>query len=153
MDILIRTLNGEDVSQVVKIQKQSPSAAQWNKMDYDRLIGQAGNLTLVASDSSKPGIVLGFVVFRQVEDEAELLNLAVAPSSRRGGIGWALMKEGIQQLMQSRARNIFLEVRASNQPAISFYAAMGFEPHSIRNGYYQNPDEDGYILKLELPGS
>lgn len=151
MGILIRSLNRNDLSQILAVQRQNLSAAQWKETDYDRLIGQSGALALVATEDRNPGNIMGFAVFRQVEDEAELLNLAVSPSSHRRGIGRALMKEGIQQLIQSHAQYLFLEVRASNQPAISFYASMGFHQHSVRKEYYQNPGEDAYIFRLDLP--
>jgi ribosomal-protein-alanine N-acetyltransferase len=45
---------------------------------------------------------------------------------------------------------VFLEVRASNKPALSLYCSVGFALHSLRKGYYRDPDEDAYVLALEL---
>ena len=42
---------------------------------------------------------------------------------------------------------MFLEVRESNLPAISFYESLGFRKTGRREGYYQNPPEAALILE------
>lgn len=156
MEIHIRSLDQKDVPEVLAIQCQNPSAAQWRAADYDSLVGQPGNValaaTVAAAEERNAGAILGFAIFRQVVDEAELLNLAVEPSNQRRGIGHALLKEGMRRLVQARAQFLFLEVRGSNQAALALYASMGFEHLSLRPAYYQNPCEDGYVLRLKSPG-
>ncbi|HUY15812.1 MAG TPA: ribosomal protein S18-alanine N-acetyltransferase [Terriglobia bacterium] len=151
MEILIRSLNKLDLPQVMAIQRQNPSASQWKETDYASLIGPPGNLGLVAAEEGQPGTISGFAVLRQVADEAELLNLAVASSCKRRGVGRALIRESIQRLAQSHARRIFLEVRASNHSALTLYTSMGFQRQSLRKEYYQDPCEDGLVLSLALP--
>ncbi|MGH9433706.1 MAG: ribosomal protein S18-alanine N-acetyltransferase [Terriglobia bacterium] len=151
MNILIRSLDRKDVPEVLAIQQQNPSAAQWKESDYGLLAGQSGNLALVATEKSEPGSTRGFVVFRHLADQAELLNLAVAPPCQRQGIGRALIEEGSSRLAQAQVQRLFLEVRASNQQALRLYHSVGFERHSVRKGYYQNPGEDAYVLRLEIP--
>lgn len=133
------------------IQCQNPSAAQWKEADYEAFIGTPGNLGLVAIEPSQPGTITGFAALRQVEDEAELLNLAVEVSRQRQGVGRALIRESIQRLALSPVRRIFLEVRASNHPALSLYASMDFQRLSLRKENYQNPCENGLVLSLGLP--
>ncbi|MGH9453968.1 MAG: ribosomal protein S18-alanine N-acetyltransferase [Terriglobia bacterium] len=156
MEIHIRSLDRKDIPQILEIQKQNPSAAQWKEADYDSLFSQPGRVALAATEASagerQAGAILGFAIFRQVVDEAELLNLAVEPSCQRRGIGRDLLREGMRQLVQAQAQFLFLEVRGSNQAALALYASMGFERLSLRPAYYQNPCEDGYILCAQLPG-
>ena len=46
-------------------------------------------------------------------------------------------------------KDIFLEVRESNQVAINFYKKNNFKQISIRKGYYSDPTEDAIIMKME----
>jgi ribosomal-protein-alanine N-acetyltransferase len=45
---------------------------------------------------------------------------------------------------------MYLEVRKSNNGAISFYNKYGFDILYERKGYYRNPPEDALVMVLEL---
>ena len=130
--IEIRPMTGADVSAVDSIQLSSlpNSAAGWVAGDFLRLD------SWVLSDNSK---VLAFLVARKVVDEEfELLNMAVAASHRRKGHGKALLEEVL-----GRHKGIwFLEVRASNTAALALYEALGFHRSGRRRDYYGAPLED-----------
>jgi ribosomal-protein-alanine N-acetyltransferase len=47
-------------------------------------------------------------------------------------------------------RDLFLEVRVSNRPAVSLYEGFGFSEMAVRARYY--PDgEDARVMHLHLP--
>jgi ribosomal-protein-alanine N-acetyltransferase len=118
------------------IQAASSEASQWEVSDYLQYF------TLVADTG---GDIAGFLVARPVDhSECDLLNLAVAPSYRRQGIGRAL----IRGLFESRQGTIFLEVRESNQAARALYKSMGFQEVKLRLQYYQSPPESGIVMKF-----
>jgi ribosomal-protein-alanine N-acetyltransferase len=48
-------------------------------------------------------------------------------------------------------RDIFLEVRASNDAAQRLYQKWAFVPAGVRKSYYQSPEEDALILRLSFP--
>src|ERR1041384_8375772 len=101
--ISVRHGKSGDLAAIAAIQGASPEASQWEVSDYLQYF------TLVAEIG---GEIAGFLVARPVDDsECDLLNLAVAPSYRRHGIGRAL----IRGLFESHRGTIFLEVRESNQ--------------------------------------
>jgi ribosomal-protein-alanine N-acetyltransferase len=83
-------------------------------------------------------------------DEAELRNIAVDPPHQRKGIARALLAEGIRTLQQAGVRQLFLEVRASNQPALAFYAAAGFQLLYTRHNYYHDPVEDALVMACDI---
>jgi [ribosomal protein S18]-alanine N-acetyltransferase len=134
--LLVREGKESDLPPVAAIQAACPQAAQWLVQHY------LAHDFLVAEDSSG---VAGFVVARHVApDESEILNLAVVSRSRRRGIARSLL-EGVAERHPGA---LFLEVRASNQAARSFYQAFGFQEVGIREEYYENPLESAVVMKF-----
>jgi len=142
----IRDYAKEDLPAVLAIQGECPQAAQWLAADYTNT---PGPLLLVA-EVEAASKVAGFVAFHQVLDEADLRNLAVLPEHRRRGVARALLEAACHRLQQAGTKRLFLEVRVSNEPALSLYSSLGFVLHSRRKNYYRDPDEDAYVLCLEL---
>jgi ribosomal protein S18 acetylase RimI-like enzyme len=125
-----------DLAEVAAIQAASPEAPQWNVADYlqyDLLVAVCGTQ------------VRGFLAFRTPEaSEREILNLAVAPGSRRQGIARELWKT----LLQGFSGSIYLEVRETNQAARNLYNSIGFQELSRRPGYYSYPLEAAIVMKF-----
>ena len=97
--------------------------------------------------------VAGFAAFHRVLDEAELRNMAVLSGDRRRGLGRTLLDEGHRELSLMGVERIYLEVRAGNAGAIRLYEAAGYRRQAIRRIYYQAPDEDAWVMSLELISS
>jgi ribosomal-protein-alanine N-acetyltransferase len=147
----VRPFADADLAAVYAIQLQCPQAAQWRLEDYLHLARDPGGTVLVAElAAANLPAVAGFVVFHRVMDEAELRNIAVNPAHQRKGIARALLEAGIRTLQESGARRLFLEVRASNQPALAFYASAGFQLLYTRHDYYQNPVEDALVMARDI---
>ena len=106
---------------------------------------------IVAEDES--GSVLGYAGSQTVMDEADVMNVAVSPDARRQGTGSMLMISLMNMLFQRGVRLLTLEVRASNEGAVSMYHKLGFIQVGRRPCYYRHPREDALILRAELPGS
>jgi len=147
----IRDFALEDLPAVLAIQGECPEAAQWLAADYAHLANNPGPLLLVAEmEVEAAPKVAGFAAFHQLLDDADLRNLAVAPEYRRLGVARALLKAACHRLRQTGTKRLFLEVRISNEPALLLYYSLGFDFHSRRKNYYRDPDEDAYVLCLEL---
>ena len=146
--IEIRPLAESDIEAVLTIQTSSPESAGWSEQSYRSLAaGDGGGLCLVADVDHQAA---GFAVFRLIQFEAELLNLAVLPDLRRHGIGTLLLSAVLRRAAESGAASIYLEVRQSNAVALTFYRRFGFESRGRRPGYYANPSEDALVLFKEL---
>jgi len=89
-------------------------------------------------------------VGRQVLDEAEILNLAVARGVRRQGEGRALVRRMLHRFAEVEVSRVFLEVRESNTGAIAFYRGLGFQAIGTRPDYYQDPKESATVMELWL---
>ncbi len=113
--------------------------------------------TLARADGfviSPPGAALaGFVLFAQVADECEILDIAVDPAARRDGLGARLLAAALAAAVACGARRCFLEVRASNAGAQAFYRAAGFVEDGRRRDYYRSGQgrEDALLMSRELP--
>lgn len=96
------------------------------------------------------GVVCGYIGSQSVLDAADMMNIAVHPEYRNRGIACALIKELIERLKQQNVISLMLEVRISNESAISLYNKLGFEIVGKRPHYYHNPREDAYIMRKEF---
>ena len=108
------------------------SARPWTANEIKTLASASG-ATLIAERSRDP---LGFALFRQVLDEAELLTICVEPCQRNKGVGRALMRYSKVFLRANRCAVIFLEVNEANRAALSVYNRAGFLPVGYRKEYY-----------------
>lgn len=88
------------------------------------------------------GALLGFAIGWSVAGESEVMELAVHPEARRQGIGVALLRALIAECGEGPT---FLEVRASNAPAIALYEREGFQRVGVRRGYYAD-GEDALLM-------
>lgn len=146
--IRIRPLASGDLNPVLSITVASPEASQWTRADYEQFLRNAPSC--ICSVAEIDNAVAGFICFRVVSDEAEVLNLVVSPSARRRGVASRLLADATRISEQRGARRMFLEVRDTNQPAILFYERHGFRLTARRRRYYSNPLADALILARDL---
>lgn len=82
----------------------------------------------------------GFIMSRLVEDEAEILSVAVAGAWQGRGLARRMLDLHLRRLAGLGARAVFLEVDENNAAAIRLYRRAGFNEVSRRPNYYQGPD-------------
>ncbi len=104
------------------------------------------SLWLVALEDHQ---VVGYIGSQTVLDEADIMNVAVHPARRRKGVAAALLTELQSRLKEKTVHSLTLEVRASNEAAISLYSRLGYLQVGRRPNYYRNPKEDALILRKE----
>ena len=90
--------------------------------------------------------VLGYVGVSVILDEGYITNVAVLPEYRGLGIGNALMKKLDDLAKLEKLSFISLEVRVSNQKAISLYEKFGYKIEGVRKNFYDDPKEDALIM-------
>ena len=141
----IRVMEKADISQLAELEKLCFSDP-WSEAAFEYELRNPLSLWLVAADEQ---VVAGYVGSQTVMGEADMMNIAVAPSYRRQKIAEKLVLTLIEMLNEKDAKSLTLEVRVSNTPAISLYEKLGFIQVGRRPGYYRNPREDAYILRKE----
>ena len=82
----------------------------------------------------------GFIVYRIVVDEAEIITIGVNPEMRRQGIASAMIKIIEKTIKNQGVKKIFLEVASNNIPAQKLYENHGFNQVGLRPKYYDGID-------------
>jgi ribosomal-protein-alanine acetyltransferase len=136
-----------DADAVREIFRVSPQAGAFTKDSCEGSPEWNGRLALV---SEWGGEITGFLMGREVADEAEVFYLAVAPKYRLQGHGGALVSAAIDGMRSRGIKNLFLEVRESNLGAIEFYKAFGFSKIGYRKAYYRDPQEAAITMGKKL---
>jgi [ribosomal protein S18]-alanine N-acetyltransferase len=144
--LTIRPIESRDIDTILTIQQASPEVAQWTARDYARVV-EGEMAGWVAEETAA---VSGFLTARRVASDLEILNFAVREDVRRRGLGTLLLSEAVVWAASFHAENAFLEVRASNSPALRFYERHGFRLAGRRPRYYAAPVEDALLLTADI---
>ena len=95
--------------------------------------------------AEEDGTAVGYIGCLFVAGEGDITNVAVHPAHRRQGIAGQLIDALIRTAEAEDITAIHLEVRASNQPAITLYESHGFRPDGVRPRFYTRPFEDAIL--------
>jgi len=99
-----------------------------------RFLALASREAIVADHE---GNVSAFCIgYRSPSRTGRILTIDVSPSSRRRGLGKALLEETTARLCRAGAMETVLEVDVRNAGAISFYERLGFRPTADIPDYY-----------------
>ena len=151
-ETLIRRMARVDLDRVIEIAQSLKDAPHWPITAYQAALDEKSvprRVSLVAEDP-ETGVVVGFGVASLAGPQAELETIAVAAEGQRRGVARRILAALTEELKQSQVREITLEVRASNQPALALYRSTGFKETGRRVRYYVDPVEDAVLLSLGL---
>ena len=112
----------------------------WTADQVEEVLRSDVNSCALAADESQ---LVGFLVWQETDFEAEVLQIAVLPNYQGQKIATALFD------FLPADKEIFLEVRESNKPALLFYKKQKFEKIARRKAYYHAPVEDAIVMKRE----
>ena len=143
--MIITKMDACHVAQVAALEKLCFSDP-WSENSVASELNNPLSLWLVALDGER---LAGYVGSQTVMDESDMMNLAVHPDCRKQGTATALIVGLVEELAKRGSRCLTLEVRASNENAISVYRKLGFQEVGRRKNYYRNPREDALILRKE----
>jgi len=146
----VREATARDLPRILEIERLA-FPQPWSLESFKReLILPFSRIMVVDQVAGEPGgQVAGFLCRWLIVDECHILNLAVHPEFRRGGIGKVLMAEAISEAKAKDIRMVTLEVRRSNLAARSLYRKLNFEERRLRSNYY-GPGEDAIVMELAL---
>ncbi len=94
--------------------------------------------------------VIGYVIFNQILDEAEIYKIVVLKELRKKQIAFKIIEFLLNELKKNNVKKIFLEVRKNNISAINLYKKCGFINIREIVDYYNNPKENGIMMLKEV---
>lgn len=142
LDLVVRQLADSDIDEVLQIE-QAAHSHPWSRRLFEDCLGGRQHCLLLCTDTA----ILGYVVFCSAAGDAELLNIAIAPSWQRRGIARVALVHLIEKLA-SFAETLYLEVRESNTGALALYQDLEFVEVGVRPSYYPSAKgkEDAIIM-------
>ena len=144
--MMIVSMTSDHVAQVAELERICFGTEAWSEKSVASELNNPLSFWLVAVDGER---VAGYVGSQTVLDESDMMNVAVHPDYRKQGIATALIVGLVEELRKRGSRCLTLEVRASNENAISVYQKLQFQEVGRRKNYYRNPKEDALILRKE----
>lgn len=144
--MIVRRAGIEQIADVLKLESLC-FEAQWTQEQY-RYGLERGTLRLMTAEENNE--LIGYLAYTVIAEEMEILNVAVAPRQRRRGIGQRLLAAVLDEAEGETIAFCFLDVRASNDPAIGLYGKFGFERIGRRKRYYPDNREDALLYRLDL---
>lgn len=92
--------------------------------------------------------IKGYISYRVVDKNADILNFLVDDRYQSSGIGSELFTYVLLEMKLEGVTSLILEVRESNQKAINFYTKYGAKQIHKLSNYYLT--EDALIMTLEV---
>ena len=140
---MIKKLTSDDVDyieQIFNLEKEIFKNSAFNKSYIETLIKGNNSFVYIYLIEDK---ICGYLMVLDSIDVYEILAIATIEEYRNKGIAQKLLDK-------IKTKDIFLEVRESNQVAINFYKKNKFKEISVRKNYYSEPNENAIIMKLEV---
>lgn len=140
--IIFREMQEKDVDSVAIIEKNNFSLP-WSEKSLLYEISNSNSIFLVAELDSK---IIGYAGMYLIGDEGDITNIVIERQYRSMGYGRGLLNSLLEFAVNNLINSITLEVRTSNEAAISLYEETGFISEGIRPGFYDFPKEDAMIM-------
>lgn len=143
----VRIMTHEDLARVSDIERRS-YPFPWSHGVFRDCLLAGYHCIVILRDST----VVGYAILSVAAGDAHILNVCVDPHFRQLGYGERLLDEVLDRARRAEVREIFLEVRPSNEKAILLYRKKGFREIAKRPAYYQASDgrEDAAVFSKQL---
>lgn len=142
----LRAMTAEDLDRVWDLEKLCFSDPWSREAFAQELTNHLALYTVYEVEE----LVIGYCGLWKVVDEGHITNLCIDPSYQGKGFGKAMMLNVIDFAKSNNICRLTLEVRVSNEKAISLYEGLGFVKAGLRKGYYENNGEDACIMWMEF---
>ena len=135
-DLWIRAGTAVDADALIGLEKAVFAQRSW---PGDSIAGCLSTPNVwVAIAGFLPQKADGFLVWRRIADEAEILSLGVLPAVRGRGLARALLHDMQCHAVEKGLHRVILEVDSQNMPALALYRSAGYHPIGERRHYYRD---------------
>jgi ribosomal protein S18 acetylase RimI-like enzyme len=154
MPIQLRPYAAADFEALYAIDRACyPRGIAYSRSTLRWFLCQAGADCLVAQSELPPGDrIVGFIIAEVDGPSGHIITLDVARSSRRTGVGSALLRASEQRLASRGVRSMFLETATTNEAAVAFWQLHGYRSFGVLPRYYLGR-QDAYAMRKILTPS
>jgi len=153
----LRRFKPSDLDGVIRINRES-LPENYTALFFMNLYKRFPGTFIVAEAN---GDIVGYIMCRietgipsfkllGMRKKGHVISIAVLPRHQQKGIGYALMREATQAMVNYKAKECYLEVRESNLPAVGLYKKLRFEIARTLRNYYAD-GENAFVMALQLP--
>ncbi len=142
--MLIEEMGKKHLPDILKVEQESFSHPWTEAMFLEEMAGKF-SVYRVATEEGKAVAYMGMWI---LADEGHITNVAVAKKCRRRGIAKALISDFVRIAQEKNLCLMTLEVRVSNESAISLYESFGFTEVGRRKNYYDNTEDAVLMTKF-----
>ncbi len=142
--LVIADFTVKNIEQVLEIEKTSFSNHWTKKMFLAEADNKFSRFKLFIINN----LIAGFIIYRIVLEEAEVLNIVIDNQFRGKSYGKQLLNYAVNDMKEHNVKNIFLEVNERNIIAKNLYVNTGFVQYSARQNYYGA--DSAVLMKLSL---
>jgi len=145
--VAIQKMNIQDLEEVLSLETSS-SLTPWSKnMFIKEMQNHFSHCFVIKTGKPPPQPVIGFICFRNVTGESELLNICVHPQYRQLGISKKLMEFYMDFCSRKGIKTYYLEVNSSNVSAIHLYQYFFYKFFGMRKNFYQGKFDALLMMK------
>lgn len=139
---IITAMDKSHIAEIARLERECFSMPWSEKALEDELeYANAYFLTSLLGDE-----VTGYIGVNEICGEADITSVAVDSRFRRLGIGEMLLNSAESGAIDRNCESITLEVRVSNEAAISLYEKCGYKKVGTRKNFYEKPTEDALLM-------
>jgi len=144
--VKLRKFSLQDLNRIMRIEKSSFPKDAYSEEKFKYLYKKYPDGFIVAQTLKD---VAGYIIAYKFRNTAEFDSLAIDKKYRKLGMGKKLAFFMLRKFTKVGLKKAFLEVRATNKNAISFYEKMGFKIKKTIKDFY-GKGEDAYLMERQL---
>ena len=146
VELKIRRMGRRDLDQVLELESLC-FPIPWSRESFLSELRNPLAQYIVAEEGF---VIQGYAGVWLIFDEGHITNVAVHPRARGKRIGELLLVNTLAFVSAHGGVSVTLEVRPSNDAALSLYRRNGFAEVGVRKGYYSDNGEDALIMTKKL---
>ena len=155
-DYTIRYAEASDVPAVIKV-NAATLPEHYSDYFYYEILNEFPNTFIVAELG---GEVVSYIMCRieygpsvmrrfGLARKGHIISIATLQEHRGKGIGTALIQRAMEEMRKGGCKEVFLEVRVTNEEAVALYRKLAFHVGGTMQGYYKD-GESAYLMAQQL---
>lgn len=155
-DYTVRYAEASDVPAVINV-NAATLPEHYSDYFYYEILNEFPNTFIVAE---LDGQVVSYVMCRieyglsvmkrfGLARKGHIISIATLEAHRGKGVGTNLIQRAMDEMRKGGCKEVFLEVRVTNNDAVALYRKLAFQVSGTMQGYYKD-GESAYLMAQQL---